>query len=239
MTSLGFDYGTKELQLVQADEETLKNEEKGFDMVVSYNNLQFNTEMEMSLINILDNLIEDGCFLGCLPGSDTLSELRNVFYIVENERFGGYSQRVLKFPDATFFSNSLGRIGYRMSAVHSKFDEILFSDIFDLMHELQDKGLSQCLLNSDSRISKDLFIASSAVYKNLYYPKFDRSKIKATLQNLVFIGYKQKEGQTYRIRQTVNIKDFKEYIENDPEIKDRVKFGTISEDDPINNEENN
>lgn len=227
----GFESSSKGLYELECDEETITGNTESFDLLVSSNNLQFNNDMENALTNVLDKLVDDGCFLGSVPGSETLSELRNAFYIVENERFGGYSQRLLKFPDATFFSNSLSRIGYKMSAVHSLNDEIHFNDVFDLMHELQDNGISKCLLDSDSKISKDLFIALYSVYKSLYYSKVDRNKIKASVQSLIFIGYRQKEGQLKRVKKTVDMNAFKSYVLQDPDMKDRVKFGTIEETD--------
>lgn len=228
---LGFDTSKQTLHQLLGDEETLAVKEESFDMVVSCNNLHFNNEMENSLTHLLEMLVDDGCLIGSVPGSETLNELRNVFYIVENERFGGYSQRLLKFPDGTFFSNSINRLGYRMCAVHSHSEEITFGNIFELMYGLKDNGLGKCISNSDSIISKDLFLAASAVYDNLYYPKGDRSKIKATFQHLVFIGYKQKEGQVKRTKKTLNMDEFKDYLKQDPEIIDKVKFGTITEEE--------
>ncbi len=219
------------------DEEDLEMQEDedhvgDFDAVLSNFSLHLNNNIDYALAGILSNLRPDGVFMGTVPGSKTLSQLRNAIYMAENERYGGSSQHVLKFPEANYFGNSLNRHKFGMSSVTTSMMNVAFNDIFELMEALQNWGLGNCLKERTTHYQQDLFLASAAIYQTFYKSKVNAGKIDAEFETLSFIGYKSAPNQFKKASKDFTLGGFKDFIDNDPdqETKDRVKFGSITEE---------
>ena len=221
-----------ELELRKGNESDVHKND-GFGLVVSNYNLFLCNDMEESLVKVHDSLKEDGCFTGSLFGSETLKELRNAFYIAENERFGGYGQHLLKFPEVNFFSNSLNRIGFTMASIVNNLEEQQHDNLFELLDAIKDNGLGNCFESNNYNISKDLFIATASVYQSLYYHKTNKDKLCSTVESLFFIGYKRAEGQMKRGKRDFTMQGFKSYLEDQDDDTEDVVFGHITEEGDI------
>jgi len=242
-TGAKFDLRTEILDEESSKSIAEESNSENADAIISSFSLHMNTDIDSALIKLLSHLRQDGVFLGTIPGSKTLSKLRNVFYMAENERLGGYSQHVHKFPEANYFSNSLNRHKYALASLATSILDLQFSDMYELMGSLQDWGLGNALPDCATGYQKDLFLAAAAIYQAFYKSKIDQGKIDAEFEILSFIGYKPAPNQTKRAMKSFTVESFKEFLDEDTdqEMKRRIKFGSITEadlDQEINDQSN-
>lgn len=231
-TGAKFDVRTQVMDEESLESTSEETSPQHVDAIISSFSLHLNNDIDSALIKLQSNLRQDGVLLGTIPGSKTLSQLRNAFYMAENERYGGYSQHVHKFPEANFFSNSLNRHKYSMASLATSTLDLQFDDIYELMGALQDWGLGNALKDSASGYQKSLFLAAAAIHQTFYKSKGQSNKISAEFEILSFIGYRPAPNQTKRAMKSFTIESFKEFLDEDldEEMKKRVKFGSITED---------
>lgn len=77
---------------VAMDEENILFAENSFDLVVSNGNFHWVNDIPSSFQQIQRVLKPDGAFIATMLGGSTLKELRQCFYLADQERKGGTSQ---------------------------------------------------------------------------------------------------------------------------------------------------
>ncbi|WAR18740.1 NDUF5-like protein [Mya arenaria] len=108
-----------------ADEEYFPFKDNSLDIVVSSLSLHwvndlpgcFKQRKRVMELQVFRALKQDGVFLGCMFGGDTLFELRVALQLAEQEREGGFAAHVSPFTDARDLGNLLSRAGYVMTTL--------------------------------------------------------------------------------------------------------------------------
>lgn len=206
-----------------------------YDAIVTCFNLQTNDHIEQAFGNLMEVLAEDGVLLGIMPGAESLKQLRNAFYIAENERFGGFEERMLALPTASSLGNTLNKFEYQMTSIHSEKTKLLFNNSYELIDAIKNWGMGNIAVDAPQRHSRDLFLAVCAFYSSFYDSKDFKGKVEADFEVFRFIGYKPKAGQIGRPKKTFTVTSFKDYVDSNAgnnEFSD-VKFGYITENEGL------
>jgi NADH dehydrogenase [ubiquinone] 1 alpha subcomplex assembly factor 5 len=102
---------------VQASEEALPFRDQSLDLVVSGLSLHLVNDLPGALVQIRRALKPDGLFLAALLGGATLTELRHVLLVAEEELEGGASPRVAPFADLPDLGALLQRARFALPVV--------------------------------------------------------------------------------------------------------------------------
>ena len=211
---------------VKTEEEL--NSPNHYDLIISNINLQYNQNISKSLQNINSSLKQDGCFLGHIPGSNCFKELRNCFYNAENSIYGGYSQRVMKFPEINKFANVLNSKNFQMVSVFKDFKFLEYDGVFQILKDFKNQGVNNCLPNSRSGVYKRLFLEMERIYKENY--PTENGGVKIGYEMIRFVGYKYKLDQMVR-KGSVSLDKIQEFMEEEEGV---FEMGTICESTGIN-----
>lgn len=194
------------------DEEFLPFKENSFDLVVSSLSLHWVNNLPGTFKQIFDSLKRDGCFIGCVFGSDTLFELRVSLQLAETEREGGFAPHISPYTDVRDLGGLLNQSGFTLLTID--FDEIIvnYPSAFELMFDLQGMGESNCAWSRKGFLHRDSMLAAASIYKEMYgnNDKDGESGVPATFQILYFIGWKPDSSQpkpAERGSATVSLKD--------------------------------
>lgn len=117
------------------------------------------------LIQYRRALRPDGLFLACVPGGDTLTELRQSLVAAESKVSGGVRPRVLPFMDVRDAGGLLQRAGFALPVTDSDTVTVRYSSMVDLMHDLRAMGATNTLVDRPRSVTRrDLFAAAAAHY---------------------------------------------------------------------------
>ncbi|XP_076851317.1 arginine-hydroxylase NDUFAF5, mitochondrial isoform X2 [Brachyhypopomus gauderio] len=178
---------------VMADEEFLPFRENTFDLVVSSLSMHWINDLPAALRQIHRVLKPDGVFIGAMVGGETLYELRCSLQLAELEREGGFSPHVSPYTAATDMGNLLAQAGFSMLTVDVDEVQIHYPGMFEVMHDLQGMGESNCAWNRKSLLHRDTILAAAAIYREMYGN--DDGSVPATFEILHMIGWKPHESQ--------------------------------------------
>ncbi|KAF8335034.1 S-adenosyl-L-methionine-dependent methyltransferase [Cantharellus anzutake] len=173
----------------QLDEESLLSvvPANSQDAVVSCLNLHWVNDLPGVLVQIKKALKPDGVFLAAMFGGDTLFELRTSLQLAEVEREGGISPRVSPMTSTGDMSGLLGRAGFTLLTVDIEEIRVEYPTMWELVHDLQDMGESNAVLDRRHFIHRDTLLAATSIYQNLYATK--KGTIPATFQIIHMIGW--------------------------------------------------
>ncbi|KAK3596493.1 hypothetical protein CHS0354_007399 [Potamilus streckersoni] len=175
-----------------ADEEFFPFKDNSLDLVVSSLSLHWVNDLPGCFRQIHNALKNDGVFIGCLFGGDTLYELRVSLQLAETEREGGFAPHISPFTDVRDLGNLLSRAGYTMLTIDV--DEIImkYPSMFELMHDLKGMGENNCSWSRKPMLHRNTIAAAAAIYKDMYG---DEEGVLATYQIIFFIGWKPDPSQ--------------------------------------------
>lgn len=164
-----------------------------FDMVISSLELHWINDLPGVLLQLNKVLKPDGVFLGCLFGESTLEELRTAFLIAEQEREGGISPHVSPFTRVSDVGDLLSRAEFSLPTIDTEKLKISYDNAFVLMEHLNRMGESNCIITRRRFVSRETFLATSAIYQSLYS---EDDGIPATFQVIYVIGWSPHESQS-------------------------------------------
>lgn len=240
-----------EKHFVVCEEELWPMRPDTLDLVVSDLTLHQCEDTGVVLSRILDSLRPDGMLLGHAYGARTLEELKSCMFLAENERSGGYAAHGYRTEEIAALGNRLDKIGYKLTSFTEKDLTEEYADAYHLMDFLSRTGQGYAGASARTGVLKDLFIATSALYQNLfgrpyvpaateeamYTPEHleklkGRTVVPATFHLIQFVGWKHDPNsqQQPAPRGTGDLQEFVDEISKDePELKDRIKFGAFTE----------
>jgi len=194
---------------INGDEELLPFAAECLDLVVSSLSLQFVNDLPGTLLQIRQCLKADGAFVAALLGGESLTELRHVFLMAEEELYGGASPRVAPFADVRDMGHLLQRAGFALPVTDRDVLKVRFNSATHLMKELQAMGASNVLSNR-SRIhnSKALFKRVDELYAEYYSD--DDGRVYASFELIYLMGWAPHPDQQKPLRPgsgAVNLKD--------------------------------
>ena len=165
-----------------------------FDLVVSGMALHQLDDLPGALIQIRRALKPDGLFLACLPGGETLKELREALAIAESELTGGLSPRIFPFADIRDLGALLQRAGLALPVVDSESVTVRYPDAFALMRDLRAMGATNTLIERRRRPTRrSIFLRAAEIYRERFSDPDGR--VRATFETLWMSGWAPHESQ--------------------------------------------
>ncbi|KAI3617658.1 hypothetical protein CBS9595_003567 [Malassezia furfur] len=168
------------------DEEMLPFEENSLDCIIASGSLHWTNDLPGALVQIQRALKPDGVFLGYMLGGDTLFELRTSMMLAEQERHGGLSVHVSPMTETRDVSALLTRAGFTLQTVDIDEVTVQYPGLLELLHDLQDMGESNAVINRQTFLRRDTLLATAATYRG-YLP--------ATFAPIFMIGWKPSPTQ--------------------------------------------
>ncbi|MFN3502303.1 MAG: SAM-dependent methyltransferase, partial [Allorhizobium sp.] len=146
------------------------------------------------LIQMRRALKPDGLLLAAIPGSGTLSELREVLLAAETEIYGGASPRVIPFADIRDIGSLLQRAGFALPVIDEESFTVRYDHIFALMRDLKAMGMANPLLGRSRRpVSRRFFLRAAELYAERFSDPDGR--IRATFSIVFVSGWAPHESQ--------------------------------------------
>lgn len=183
----------KSLRAAMGDERARRNDILGLDtqsedLIVDIANLHLVNDTPGMLIQYCRALKPDGLFLACVPGGDTLTELRQSLFAAESKISGGVRPRVLPFMDVRDAGGLLQRAGFALPVTDIDSVIVRYDTMFDLMLDLRAMGATNTLVERQKSISRrDLFHMAAQHYaENFADPD---GRIRATFSFIWMSGW--------------------------------------------------
>ncbi|HNQ91964.1 MAG TPA: methyltransferase domain-containing protein [Alphaproteobacteria bacterium] len=177
-----------------AKDEIFPCEPNSYDLIVSFFDLHHINDLVGWLIQIRKSLKEDGAFIACMTGGETLHELRQSMMLSEIEVMGGASPRVLPFATKQQMGDLMQRVGFTLPVVDSETITGSYRDLYHLMSDLRAMGETNCLTDRYKSFTPSrLFYEASNLYTREYTEKDGR--IAATFEIIFMIGWSPADTQ--------------------------------------------
>jgi len=183
--------------LVADEEGTLAFPDGTFDLVVSSCSLHWVNDLPKLFSEVKRVLKPDGCFLFAMVGGSTLSELRSSLVLAEMEREGGVSPHVGPFLDVSDAGSLLTVAGFKLPTIDVDTLTFAYPDAMVVMEHLQRMGEGNSSLNRRPNISASTFLATAAIYDQMFPLQGDDDEggVTLTVQVVYAIGWAPHETQ--------------------------------------------
>lgn len=170
-----------------------------YDLIVSFFDLHHMNDLVGWLIQIKNALTEDGAFIACMTGGETLHELRQTMMLSEIEVMGGASPRVLPFVTKQQMGDLMQRAGFSLPVVDSETITGSYRDLYHLMSDLRAMGETNCLNDRYKYFTPSRLFYEAA---NLYATQYAESdgRIAATFEIIFIIGWSPSDTQQKPLR---------------------------------------
>lgn len=174
--------------------ESLSLEENSVELVVAPLNLHLVNDTPGLLVQIRRALRPDGLFLAAVPGSGTLSELREALLAAEAAVTGGASPRVIPFAEVRDYGALLQRAGFALPVTDVDTLTVRYDTLFDLMRDLRAMGMTNPLLGrSRTPVPRRVFEMAAGIYRDRFADPDGR--VRATFSTVHLAGWAPHESQ--------------------------------------------
>lgn len=181
------------------DNEMLICEPGSLDLLISSLDLHTMNDLPGVLAQIRRSLKPDGLFIACLPGGETLYELRAALMQAELNLYGGASPRVFPFADKQQMGALLQRAGFSLPVVDSDILRVAYRNLFHLMDDLKGMGESNAITERRKAFTPRSFFAAANDYYTGEYTAQDQT-ITASFEIISLIGWAPHESQQQPLR---------------------------------------
>eukprot|EP01064_Diplonema_japonicum_P029185 TRINITY_DN4652_c3_g1_i1.p1 TRINITY_DN4652_c3_g1~~TRINITY_DN4652_c3_g1_i1.p1 ORF type:complete len:480 (+),score=89.56 TRINITY_DN4652_c3_g1_i1:62-1501(+) len=176
------------LEQYNADEDnTLPFKKRSVDLIISMLSLHWVNDIEATLKQCRTLLKQDGVLLICVFGGKSLAELQSCFTVGEQERDGGVSPHINPFLTGPSMGDLLSNAGFNFPTVDIDRFTFFWKTTFHLMEYLQMIGESSCLHGRRRFVSKDVLLATAAIYDRLWAE--EGKGIPATFEIIHAVGW--------------------------------------------------
>jgi SAM-dependent methyltransferase len=174
--------------------ESVPLEPHSVNLILSPLALHLTNDTPGMLIQMRRALKPDGLLLAAIPGSGTLSELREVLLAAETEIYGGASPRVVPFADIRDVGSLLQRAGFALPVIDEESFTVRYDHIFALMRDLKAMGMANPLQGRSRRpVSRRFFLRAAELYAERFADPDGR--IRATFSIVFVSGWAPHESQ--------------------------------------------
>ncbi|ODN89211.1 hypothetical protein L198_06534 [Cryptococcus wingfieldii CBS 7118] len=163
------------------------------EAVVSSGGLQWVGDIVGGLTQVRHLLKPDGVFVGAVFGGDTLFEMRTSLQLAEQEIRGGIANRVSPMINPTDAPSLMNRAGFTSVTVDVEDLTINYPSMWELMADLRDMGESNAILGRRATIGRDVLVAASSIYQELFGN--EDGTVPATFSIIFLIGWKPGPNQ--------------------------------------------
>lgn len=158
------------------------------DLIISIFDLHTINDLPGVLVQIRRALKPDGLFIACLPGGETLYELRAVLMESELNIYGGASPHVFPFADKQQMGALLQRAGFALPVVDSDILTVAYRDLFHLLQDLRGMGEGNAIAERRKNfMGKRFFPLADEIYREKFPD--EGGKIAATFEIISLIGW--------------------------------------------------
>ncbi len=133
------------------DEEALPFKLGSFDLLISALSLQMVNQVPKTLATIRSLLKPDGLFIGALFGGQTLTQLRQTLYEVEDKLLGQVSPRISPMVDMSQAAGLLQSAGFAMPVVDRDNVNVSYPSVCALYTDLRNMGETNALADRDKK----------------------------------------------------------------------------------------
>lgn len=158
------------------------------DVVISLLNLQSDEALPQTLRDMRARMRADGLLLAAFFGGDSLRELRQSLYAVDQELLGGACARVYPMVDYSQSAALLGQAGLALPVVDTDRFTVSYTKLSRLIADLRDLGVSNILGARDRRPLPKTYLPKLA---QIYAENFarDDGKLQAGFEILWLTGW--------------------------------------------------
>ena len=182
-----------------ADPQALPLAPASVDLVASALALHVVDDLPGALVQIRRALAPDGLFLACLPGGQTLHELRTCLASAEAEISGGASPRVAPFADLRDLGGLLQRAGFALPVTDVETLTLRYESMFGLLRDLRGMGATNALVaRSRQFLRRDVLARAAAIYAETFADADGR--VRATVELIYLSGWRPHESQARPLR---------------------------------------
>ena len=168
--------------------------ETHFDLVVSLLRLQSLNDLPGGIIQLAQRLKADGLFIAAMFGGETLSELRQVFYTVDEKHLGGLSAHIYPMANYTQAAGLLSRAGLNQPVIDTDRFTVSYSSFDKLISDLRDMGETNVLTARRKTPHTRQYKAElEAAYKRMF--SRGDGKLQCSYEVLWLTGWKPHESQ--------------------------------------------
>jgi SAM-dependent methyltransferase len=165
-----------------------------YDLAVDLLTLHETNDTPGVLAQIRRALKPDGLFIGCLPGGQTLHELRTSLLSAEAELSGAAHARVLPFMEVRDAGGLLQRAGFALPVADRETITVRYETMFHLMRDLRAMGATNSLHTRNRHFSpRTLFARAAEFYADEFADPDGR--IRATFEFIWISGWAPHESQ--------------------------------------------
>ena len=142
-------YKTKQNKKAKIKTKQTKQKDNTFDIAISAMSLHWINNLGFALKEILRVIKPDAPFLACIPGDNTLQELRSSLIMAEKERYGGIGTHISPMIKIGEVGSIFGNAGFNLVTVDNEYVDIPFPNMFLLCEHLKGAGDTHCGYNRE------------------------------------------------------------------------------------------
>ena len=156
--------------------------------------LQSTNDLPGSLIRLSQKLKADGLFIAAIFGGDSLTELRQVFYEVDEKLLGGLSAHIYPMANYTQAAALLSRAGLNQPVVDTDRFTVSYGQFDTLIADLRDLGETNVLRERRKKPVPRIYKSDLETH---YKQRFSREdgKLNCSYEILWMTGWKPHESQ--------------------------------------------
>ncbi|MEP1230647.1 MAG: SAM-dependent methyltransferase [Litorimonas sp.] len=165
-----------------------------YDLIISLLNLQSDEALPQTLIKFRNHLQPDGLFLGALFGGNSLTELRQTLYAVDQDLLGGAAARIIPMVDYSQCAALLNHAALALPVIDTDRFTVSYRNFQTLISDLRDLGLSNTLTARTKRPLPKIYPSQAA---NSYSAHFSRpdGKLQCQFEILWMCGWAPHDSQ--------------------------------------------
>ena len=157
-------FKNKPYYLIFSDFDYLPLKRKSFDLVICNFCTNKVFEKKLFLQKILDILTDDGLFICNFFGEQTLTELKQCFFVADDIFLNGAFDRIPKIDSMANFSNLLAEIGYNEIVTEKVNFDIFYKNITSILKDIKNMGEKIPIKEKKEKISKSYINFLNKIY---------------------------------------------------------------------------
>ena len=122
-----------------------------YDLIINLLSLQSENDPPQQLKSMAAHLQPDGLLIAAVIGGQSLSQLRQSLYKVDQDVFGGAYARIMPMMDHHQAAALLGHAGLALPVIDSDRFTIAYSNLWRLVHDIRDFGQSNSLMSRQAK----------------------------------------------------------------------------------------
>lgn len=181
------------------DEEALALPEGAYQLVIFGWGLHLVNDLPGCLLRAAQALAPDGLLLACLPGGETLHELRTALGAAEMDVTGGLAPRLHPNSEIRDLGGLLQRAGLALPVADSVTLTVRYDNALALMRDLQAMGETNALTQRRrAPLRRDVLMRTAEIYHARY--AHDDGRVPARFELQFLAGWAPHESQQKPLR---------------------------------------